>query len=148
MIFSRADGCGQKYYSLWSQLFLRKNEYFYLLEKTQKGGLDITEWILWFLNCLLDAFYEAELIHQKVISKAKFWDKHFSVLINDRQRLMINNLLEGFSEKITSSKWANISNCSSDTALRDIQYLIEKNILCKVSGGGRSTSYELCAFYS
>jgi Fic family protein len=111
--------------------------------KKQKGKLDITEWILWFLNCLTNAINSTEEILSKVFYKAEFWKMHSATIMNERQQKMMNKLLDGFNGKLTSSKWGKINKCSQDTALRDIQDLIKKDILQKEASGGRSTNYEL-----
>lgn len=114
-----------------------------MLEKTQKADLDITDWLHWFLICLVDALESTNRILENVLNKAQFWNNYSQTVLNERQRLIINQLLDGFFGKLTSSKWAKMSKCSSDTALRDIQDLMQKGILRKQSGGGRSTNYEL-----
>ena len=143
MQLARSDGSTQRFYSMSAQIRLERSEYYNMLESTQKGTLDITEWLKWFLECLGRAFNETEVTLNAVFKKARFWDTNRSKTLNDRQRLMINKLLDGFEGKLTSSKWAKITKCSADTALRDIQDLIEKNILGKENAGGRSTSYYL-----
>lgn len=120
-----------------------KREYYEILERTQKGDLDITEWILWFFECLGNAISEASAIVDKILQKTKFWDKFRDVEINERQRKVINRLWDGFDGKLTSSKWAKICRCSKDTALRDINDLLAKGMLCHSGEGGRSTSYLL-----
>ena len=113
-------------------------------KKTQKGNLDITQWIQWFLNCLINALKSTYSLLIRVLFKANFWTKHSVVLINERQKKLLNKLLDGFDGKLTSSKWAKIAKCSKDTAIRDINDLIDKNILKKEAAvGGRSTNYEL-----
>lgn len=143
MQLTRADGNMQRFYSLSAQIRLERNNYYDILEKTQKGGLDITEWLKWFLKCLYDAIYSAEITLGRVLFKASFWKDHASVILNERQKTMINKLLDGFAGKLISSKWARINKCSPDTALRDINDLIVKEILQKQGAGGRSTGYEL-----
>ncbi len=140
---SRADKSPQRFYSISARIRLQRKAYYEILEKTQRGTLDITEWLLWFLNCLIAALADTESTLDRVLFKARFWDKHAEAALNGRQRLMINKLLDGFKGKLTSSKWAKITKCSSDTALRDIQDLVQKNILQKEPAGGRSTSYAL-----
>lgn len=140
---SRAENSPQRFYSMSARIRLQRKGYYEILEKTQKGTMDITEWLSWFLQCLNAALTDTESTLARVLFKAKFWDKHATASLNDRQRLMINKLLDGFKGKLTSSKWAKIAKCSSDTALRDIQDLIQKGILRKEPSGGRSTSYEL-----
>ena len=143
MLLARADGSSQRFYSMSAQIRQERKNYYDILEKTQFGNLDITDWLKWFLNCLLNAINSTETILAKVLFKAQFWNKHNAIPLSDRQRLMINKLLDGFIGKLTTSKWAKISKCSADTALRDIQDLINKGILRKEPSGGRSTNYEL-----
>ncbi len=143
MLLARSDKSVQRFYSMSAQIRVERNEYYNILEKTQKGHLDITEWILWFLNCLINAINATENILSKVLYKAEFWKEHSTTILNERQQRMINKLLDGFTGKLTSSKWAKINKCSQDTALRDIQDLIKKNILQKEASGGRSTNYAL-----
>jgi Fic family protein len=114
-----------------------------MLESTQKGDLNVTAWVAWFLGCLDRAFGGAETILAAVLEKAEFWKKHAAARINDRQRDILNRLLDGFHRKLTSSKWAKIEKCSPDTALREINDLIAQGILKKDEGGGRSTSNSL-----
>ena len=114
-----------------------------MLEHTQKNSLDITNWLLWFIDCLNNALDNVQSTLKNVHRKARFWENISQIKINDRQRLMLNKLVDGFHGKLNTSKWAKIANCSQDTALRDIAYLIEKNILRKDGAGGRSTSYIL-----
>jgi Fic family protein len=114
-----------------------------MLEMTQKGGLDITEWLDWFLGCLARSFHNADRMLATVLTKAAFWERHRETPLNDRQRLVLNRLLDGFEGKLTSSKWAKIAKCSQDTAGRDIDNLIKRGVLKKDTAGGRSTSYSL-----
>ncbi len=143
MLLARSDKSAQRFYSMSAQIRVERKEYYNILEKTQKGHLDVTGWILWFLNCLTNAINATEDLLSKVLFKAEFWKEHSTTILNPRQQRMINKLLDGFTGKLTSSKWAKINKCSQDTALRDIQDLIKKNILQKEASGGRSTSYEL-----
>ncbi len=143
MLLARSDKSVQRFYSMSAQIRVERKEYYNILEKTQKGNLDITEWILWFLNCLTNAINSTEGILSKVLYKAEFWKLHSTTILNERQLSMINKLLDGFNGKLTSSKWGKINKCSQDTALRDIQDLIKKDILQKEASGGRSTNYEL-----
>ena len=143
MLLARSDKSAQRFYSMSAQIRVERKEYYNILGKTQKGHLDITEWILWFLTCLTNAIKATEDILSKVLFKAEFWKQHYTTLLNNRQQKMLNKLLDGFTGKLTSSKWAKINKCSQDTALRDIQDLIKKNILQKEASGGRSTNYEL-----
>jgi Fic family protein len=152
MQLARADGSRQRFYSMSAQIQRERNVYYDILEKTQKGNLDITKWLLWFIECLDRAISLSEENLSGVTNKAKFWESHQGVSLNERQRKMLDKLVDGFGRvspsavaqgKVTSSKWAKIANCSPDTALRDIQDLIEKEILEKEEGGGRSTSYRI-----
>lgn len=143
MQLARADGSKQRFYSMSAQIQRERNVYYQMLEKTQKGTLDITEWMLWFIDCLDRAISLSMENLSGVIRKATFWETHQGAIFNERQRAMLNKLLDGFEGKLTSSKWAKITGCSPDTALRDIQDLIERRILEKEEGGGRSTSYRI-----
>ncbi len=143
MQLARSDKSPQRFYSMSNQILIERNEYYDILEKSQRGDGDITEWLEWFLLCLERAILSSETLLELVLFKAKFWDRYGQVQINDRQRLMLNKLLDGFDGKLTSSKWAKITKTSPDTALRDINDLIEKGILQKEASGGRSTNYEL-----
>jgi len=143
MLLARSDGLSQRFYSMSSQIQKERKSYYSILEKTQKGKLDITEWINWFLNILQKAITNSEDTLALVINKHKFWNTYGSEIKNERQKKILNILLEGFAGNLTTSKWANISKCSQDTALRDIQDLIDKGILIKSNSGGRSTKYEL-----
>ncbi len=143
MQLARADASRQRFYSMSAQIQRERNVYYDILDKTQKRNLDITEWLLWFIDCLDRAISLSEENLSGVTQKAKFWELHQAVALNERQRKMLNKLMDGFDGKLTSSKWAKIAKCSPDTALRDIQDLIEKQILVKEEGGGRSTSYRI-----
>lgn len=146
MLLSRADGTPKRFYSLSSEILNKCNGYYNILEKTQKGGLDITEWIKWFIATLHNALQQSMEKTDHVIRKTRFWEEHSGTLLNDRQRKVLNMLLDGFEGKLNSSKWYKINHCSQDTANRDIKDLTEKGILKKMEGGGRSTCYELCDF--
>lgn len=143
MLLARADQSNQRFYSMSAQIRKERKGYYEILEKTQKGNLDITEWIKWFLHCLVNALKSTDSILIQVLFKADFWNRHSKITINERQRELINKILDGFDGKLTSSKWAKIAKCSKDTAIRDINDLINKNILRKEAAGGRSTNYEL-----
>ncbi|MFZ5952481.1 MAG: Fic family protein [Candidatus Rifleibacteriota bacterium] len=143
MILARSDGQSFRFYSMSSQIKIERKKYFEALEKTQKSSLDISDWLEWFLSCLLNAIKASESILEKIVFKHDFWLKNSSKLENERQQKMINMLLDGFEGKLTSSKWAKICKCSQDTALRDIKALLEKQILKKLTGGSRSTAYDL-----
>lgn len=143
MQLARADESPQRFYSMSTQIRKDRKDYYDVLEATQKGGLDITPWLLWFLQCLDRAFVGTNDILANVLLKARFWEKHAGALLNDRQKLIINRMLNGIEGKMTSSKWAKMAKCSKETAIRDIQDLIDKDILEKEAAGGRSTSYIL-----
>jgi len=143
MLLAQADKSNQRFYSMSAQIRLERKQYYEILEKTQKGDLDITDWIVWFLNCLINALKSTNSILTKVLFKADFWQKHIDTAINDRQRKLLNRLMDGFDGKLTSSKWAKIAKCSKDSAVRDINDLIKKGILKREAAGGRSTNYEL-----
>lgn len=143
MSLARSEGSKQRFYSMSAQIGIERNAYYEILERTQKKSLDITPWLAWFIACLDRALDGAEKTLKNVLDKAAFWKEHAQSTINIRQRDMINRLLDGFYGKLTSSKWAIIEKCSPDTALRDINELIEAGILQKDEGGGRSTSYSL-----
>uniref|UniRef100_Q3ARY2 Fido domain-containing protein n=1 Tax=Chlorobium chlorochromatii (strain CaD3) TaxID=340177 RepID=Q3ARY2_CHLCH len=143
MLLAQSDKSHLRFYSMSAQIRIERKEYYEILEKTQKGFLDITEWIKWFLSCLINSLKASESVLLNVLFKASFWDKQSKTLINERQRKLLNKLLEGFDGKLTSSKWAKIAKCSKDSAIRDINDLIDKNILQKESAGGRSTNYAL-----
>ena len=140
---ARSDRSPQRFYSMSSQILMERKDYYKILEKTQRGRGDITEWLEWFIQCLERALTSSEEALESVLNKARFWDKHNHTPMNERQRLMLNKLFDGFRGKLTSSKWAKINKCSQDTAIRDIQDLISKDILQKEGSGGRSTNYEL-----
>ncbi|AFD07022.1 hypothetical protein Solca_1963 [Solitalea canadensis DSM 3403] len=140
---TRADGTSQRFYSMSRQIRLERNKYYNILEKTQSGDLNITGWLQWFLECLERAIDASDIVLSSVRRKAKLWSMPVAQTFNERQRLMLNKLLDGFEGKLTSSKWAKIAKCSHDTATRDIQDLINKGILSKDDSGGRSTNYLL-----
>jgi Fic family protein len=143
MALARSEKSAQRFYSMSAQIRLERKAYYDMLEQTQKGSLDVTPWLIWFLDCLDRAFDGAEDTLASVLKKARFWETHASDSFNDRQRGMINRLFNGFVGKLTSSKWAKIAKCSQDTALRDIDDLVKLGILAKEPRGGRSTSYSL-----
>ena len=143
MQLTRADGIVQRFYSMSAQIRIERKTYYEILESTQKGTLDITEWLVWFIKCLDRAIDYSDVVLAKVLKKAKYWELLATKNINDRQRLIINKLLDNFEGKLTTTKYSKIAKCSSDTALRDIQNLIEQDVLEKENSGGRSTSYKL-----
>ena len=140
---ARADGTAQRFYSLSAQIRAERAAYYAQLEAAQQGSLDITAWLEWFLNCLSRALAGTEQTLANVLAKARFWEQHAPRQLNARQHKLLNLLLEGFEGKLTSSKWAAIAKCSQDTASRDIQALLEQQILVKEAAGGRSTAYRL-----
>lgn len=142
LLLTRSENSKQRFYSMSAQIRIERKQYYEILEKTQKQNLNITKWLEWFLVCLKGALELSSIILQKVLIKHDFWKEHIGKL-NSRQEKMMNKLLDGFDGKLTSSKWAKINKCSKDTAIRDIQDLIKKNILRQKAAGGRSTNYEL-----
>lgn len=139
----RSDGTPLRFYSMSNQIVVKQKKYYDLLEKTQRGNGEITEWLEWFFSSLERAIIDSKEILMKIFIKAKFWEKHNQTLLNNRQIEMLNRILNGFRGKVTSSKWAKITKCSQDSARRDIQDLIKKGILQQEEAGGRSTSYRL-----
>lgn len=145
MALARSEGSAQRFYSMSAQIREQRGAYYRILEQTQRGTLDITPWMEWFLSCLTRAIDGAQTALSGVIAKARYWEKLRDVPLNDRQRLVINRLLEGFEGKLTTSKWAALTKSSQDTALRDVQQLVERGVLVRNAAGGRSTSYSLAA---
>lgn len=146
LLLARAENSSERFYSMSNQILVERKRYYEVLKKVQHSSGDITEWLDWFLHCLKNSLLETETTLQKILRKAKFWKIHENTSLNERQRLVLNKLLDGFEGKLKSSKWAKISKCSQDTALRDIKDLIEKGILQQDKKGGRSTNYELVEF--
>lgn len=146
LALARSEKSSQRFYSMSAQIRKERSDYYTILERTQKGDRDITEWLQWFLDCLDRAFDGAEFLLGSILRKAKFWEQHVSESLNERQRLLLNRLLDGFEGKLTSSKWALIAKVSQATAARDIEELIKLKILKKDAAGGRSTSYSLADF--
>jgi Fic family protein len=138
---AKAESNPQRFYSMSAQIRQQRNEYYTILEKSQRGTPDITAWLVWFLQCLVNALLSTDTTLERVLTKARFWSIHATTVMNPRQVLMLNRLLGDFEGKLTSSKWAKIAKCSPDTALRDIQDLLEKGALVKDAAGGRSTAY-------
>jgi Fic family protein len=143
MALARSEASPQRFYSMSTQIRLERSDYYAILERTQKGTLNITPWMKWFLACLDRAFDGAETTLASVLRKARFWKLHTGESFNDRQRKVLNRLLDGFEGKLTSSKWAKLARCSQDTANRDINDLLNRAILTRDAAGGRSTSYSL-----
>ena len=145
MALARSEQSAQRFYSMSAQIRQEYATYYDILENTQKGEMDITPWMDWFLGCLGRAIDGAQAILAAVLSKARFWEIFADFPLNERQRLVLNRLLGGFEGKLTTSKWARLAKCSHDTALRDISALVERGILVRNPGGGRSTSYGLAS---
>jgi len=143
LLLARADGSPQRFYSLSSQIQRERRAYYDILERTQKGTLEITPWLLWFLQTLHRSVDQAHHTLDAVLAKGCFWQRLAGLPLNERQASLVNRLLEGFEGKLTSSKWAALAKCSQDTALRDINDLVARGVLKKSPGGGRSTGYEL-----
>ncbi len=143
LLLAQSDKSTQRFYSMSAQIRIERNEYYTILENTQKGELDVTAWIKWFLNCLINALKASDKLLQQVLIKANFWSKNAAINLNERQRKIVNKLLDGFEGKLTSDKWSKLTNCSKDTAIRDINDLISKELIQKEAAGGRSTSYVL-----
>ncbi|MGY6560817.1 MAG: Fic family protein [Luteibaculaceae bacterium] len=146
LMLARADKTKERYYSMSSQILLERKQYYTILQKVQHSSGDITDWLNWFLHCLKDSLKATEATLQEIFRKNEFWKIHENTQFNERQRLMLNKLIDGFDGKLKSSKWAKIAKCSTDTALRDIKDLIDKGILRQEQEGGRSTNYELADF--
>ena len=143
MLLAKADETPFRFYSMSAQIRKERNEYYFILEQTQKGSLDITIWLQWFLSSLERAYETSEITLQSVLKKAEFWKKNASQIFNTRQHLIINKLLDGFEGKLNTSKYAKITKCSRDTALRDVTDLIVKEVLLKEEGQGKNTTYQL-----
>ena len=144
MALARAEGTIERFYSMSTQIEAEKKDYYLNLEQNQKGGVDITSWLEWFLGCLGRAVAGAEDGLATVLRKAKTWERiNNQSPVNERQRKVINRLLDGFEGKLSTSKYAKLAKCSTDTALRDIGILIKQGILIQDAGGGRNTSYDL-----
>jgi Fic family protein len=143
MALARSENSPQRFYSLSTQIRQERKDYYEILERTQKGTLDITPWMGWFLGCLGRAIDNAQNALGSVLAKARFWERARNLAVNDRQRLVLNRLLDGFEGKLTTSKYAKLAHCSQDTALRDLLPLVEGELLVRNPEGGRSTSYSV-----
>lgn len=143
MALARSENSPQRFYSMSTQIRQERDAYYEGLERTQRAGMDITRWMEWFLASLGHAIGGAQTMLSAVLAKAKFWERIQGIAINDRQRLVLNKLLDGFEGKLTTTKYAKLTKSSQDTALRDIAYLVEKGVLVRSSEGGRSTSYRV-----
>ena len=145
LTLARSENSSQRFYSMSSRIRTERNRYYDVLEATQKGGMDITTWLQWFLSCLGGAIGQAEEALSTVLAKARFWETISDTWLNERQRRVLNRILDGFEGKLTSTKWATLVKCSQDTATRDIDDLVQKGILVRGAAGGRSTSYDIAA---
>lgn len=143
MLLARAEGSGERFYSMSGQILAERKQYYEVLQKVQHSAGDITEWLEWFFHCLKNAMLSTENTTQKILRKAEFWKLHEHTPVNERQRLMLNKLFDGLEGKLKTSKWAKITKASTDTALRDIKDLVEKGILQQTEEGGRNANYEL-----
>jgi len=143
MLLSRADSSSRRFYSMSNQIHIDKNNYYNILESTQKGDGDITHWLLWFIDSLDKSINAASETLSSVLMKTRFWESHSEIKFNERQRKLINMLFDGFLGNLNTSKWAKIAKCSADTALNDINDLIAKDVLKKNEGAGKNTSYSL-----
>ena len=143
MLLARSEKSPQRFYSMSAQIREERNSYYHILEQTQKGPMDVTPWLIWFLSCLDRAIENAQSILAAVLAKARFWERIRGASLNERQTLILNRLLEGFEGKLTTSGYAKLARCSQDTALRDILSLVGQDILLRSPAGGRSTSYSL-----
>ena len=144
MALARADGVPERFYSMSTQIMTKRKEYYNQLEKHQRNNLEITDWLVWFLDCLGQSYSESNSIINRVLFKKQLWNKVNQKSVNDRQRLIINRMLaDDFEGFMNTSKFAKMAKCSTDTALRDIQELKERNIFIQNPGSGRSTSYRL-----
>ena len=145
MSLARSEGSAQRFYSMSAQIREERSEYYGILERTQQGTMDVTGWMAWFLDCLTRAINGAHAALSGVIAQARYWEKLRDVPLNERQRIVITRLLDGFEGNLTTSKWAALTKSSTDTALRDIQQLVDRGVLVRNPGGGRSTSYSLAS---
>jgi len=143
LALARSEGSSQRFYSMSAQIRQERGDYYDVLERTQQGTLDVTVWMEWFLGCLDRAVDGAQTMLGAVLAKARFWESVRDITLNERQRLVLNRMLDGFEGKLTTSKYAKLAKCSQDTALRDVTALAEYGVLVRSEGGGRSTSYGL-----
>jgi len=143
MLLARSEKSPLRFYSMSARIQQERKDYYDILERCQKGDLDISLWVEWFLGCLKRAIETAEHTLEAILTKARFWEAHAHQPFNTRQRDILDRLLDGFTGKLTSSKWAKLEKCSQDTALRDINDLLSRHLLAKDPAGGRSTSYQL-----
>jgi Fic family protein len=143
MMLARSEDSSQRFYSMSAQIGKERTDYYNILERTQKGTMDVTGWMEWFLGCLGRAIDGAQTALAAVLGKARFWELVAGISLDDRQRAMLNRLLDGIEGPLTNAKWAKMAKCSADTALRDLQYLVDHGVLVRGAAGGRSTSYSI-----
>lgn len=143
MILARSEQTSHRFYSVSSQIRRERSRYYETLEETQQGDLEITAWVKWFLECFIRAVSNSQETLEGTLRKARFWERHAGTAFNERQRKVINRLLDGFEGNVTSSKWARMTKCSQDTANRDIAALVQTGVLRRGAARGRSTSYSL-----
>lgn len=143
MLLAKSDGAPRRFYSMAGQILADREAYYTILEQTQRGDCDVTAWIVWFLQTLEKSIAQSEEALGRVLERSRFWHALEGVALNDRQRAMLERLKDGFEGKLTASKWGKLCKVSPDTALRDINDLIDKGVLVKSDAGGRSTSYVL-----
>lgn len=143
MALARSERSPQRFYSMSARIRQERDAYYAILEQTQLGTMDVTPWMDWFLGCMERAIEEAQQTLAAVLNKARFWESVAGLQLNERQRKVLNLLLDDFEGNLTTSKWAKLTKCSQDTATRDIAHLVEQGILVRNPGGGRSTSYAL-----
>jgi Fic family protein len=143
MALARSEGSSQRFYSMSSQIRAERAAYYDVLERTQRGTTDVTEWMTWFLACLSRSIEAAGTALAAVLAKAHFWERAGGLALNERQPRVLNRVLDGFEGKLTTSKWAKLAKCSQDTALRDMTILVDHGLLARNPGGGRNTSYRL-----
>ena len=142
MLLARADKSPQRFYSMSAQIQAERNKYYDILESTQKGNLDVTAWLIWFLDCLMRSMEQTDETITKTMARAQFWETNKETLFNARQQKILQLLLDDFFGVLSVSKYAKIVKTSTDTALRDLQDLVKKDVL-EQQGSGRSTSYKL-----
>jgi Fic family protein len=143
MALAQSEGSGQRFYSMSSQIRLERAAYYSMLERTQKGGADVTDWLVWFLGCLSRAIVGADTMRVSVLRKAVFWERFAALSMSARQRVVLNRVLDGFEGKLTAKKWAAIGKCSVPTAQRDILEMVDRGVLRRNAGGSKNTSYEV-----
>lgn len=146
MMLARSESSGERFYSMSNQILIERKEYYEVLQKVQHSAGDITEWLEWFLHCLKNAMLTTEHTTQRILYKAEFWERYETTSINERQRTVLNMMLDGFNGKLQSSKRAKITKVSTDTALRDIKDLFKKGILTETDEGRRNANYKLVTF--